>query len=291
VIANAEYKRIRKTDIYETLRKILARQIATDKNVVINMNKELTLKKNIVLGSIVQLDKDERLLSIAAITEDEYEENHQRHLSKEEALMNLRSNILAKQSEINKNNLEIQRLVMEEKETTEKALTELLSATNNLTNMLRLWKEKYILTAPIEGELEYLGFWRENSFVATGQELFSIIPSENDVVGEVIIPAIGAGKVVIGQTANVKISKFPFDEYGLLKGRVETISRISTKIETREGTGEAYQVIISFPEGFTSNFGIHLPLDFESKGTVEIITKPKRLIERLFDNLKAKTEK
>ena len=166
-----------------------------------------------------------------------------------------------------------------------------MSATNNLTNMIRLWKEKYLHAASIDGELEYLGFWRENSFVSSGQELFTIIPQENDIVGEVIIPSIGAGKVEAGQTANVKINKFPYDEYGLLKGRVESLSRISNRIETPEGAGEVYQVIISFPDGFMSNYGIHLALDFESKGMVEIITKPKRLIERLFDNLKAKTEK
>lgn len=38
-------------------------------------------------------------------------------------------------------------------------------------------------------------------------------------------------------------------------------------------------------------FKKELLLDFEAQGIVEIITKPKRLIERLFDNLKAKTEK
>jgi hypothetical protein len=157
--------------------------------------------------------------------------------------------------------------------------------------MIRLWKEKYLYTASLDGELEYLGFWRENSFVSSGQELFSIIPQENDIVGEVMIPSIGAGKVEVGQMANVKINKFPFDEYGLLKGRVESISRVSNRIETREGVGEVYQVIISFPDGFLSNYGIRLDLDFESKGTVEIITKPKRLIERLFDNLKARKEK
>lgn len=166
-----------------------------------------------------------------------------------------------------------------------------MSATNNLANMISLWKEKYIQTASLNGELEYLGFWRENSFVSSGQELFSIIPQENDIVGEVMIPSAGAGKVKIGQTANVKINKFPYDEYGLLKGYVESISRVSNRIETPEGATEAYLVIISFPNGFITNFNIPLFLDFESKGTVEIITKPKRLIERLFDNLKAKTEK
>ena len=291
ITANMEYKRIVNTDIYKTMRMILQNQIEADQNVINNMEQELLLKEQIISGSAEQLEKDEKLLSIMAITEEEYENKKQNYLSKKEASLNLESNKLAKKSEINKNKLEVQRTILEEKEATEKAISERNSATNALINMIRLWKEKYLQYATFDGELEYLNFWRENSFVSSGQELFSIIPGENDIHGEVVIPSIGVGKIVVGQTANVKINKFPFDEYGLLKGRVESLSRITTTIETREGVMEAYRVIISFPDGLISNFGISLPLDFESKGTVEIITKPKRLIERLFDNLKAKTEK
>ena len=287
IIATKEYERIKNTDIYETMRRILTRQIATDKDVAANMGRELALRIQTIFGSAEQLEKDEMLLAIVAITEEEYEEKRQRHLSKEESYINLKSSLLSKQSEINRTGLEIQRINLEEKENIEKALSELMTATNNLSNMIRLWKEKYLQIAPLDGELEYLGFWRENSFVASGQELFSIIPKENDIVGEVLILSLGAGKVEVGQTANVKINKFPYDEYGLLKGRVESIARISNRIEMREGTGEAYQVLISFPDGFVTNFGIPLFLDFESKGSVEIITKPKRLIQRLFDNLKS----
>lgn len=63
-------------------------------------------------------------------------------------------------------------------------------------------------------------------------------------------------------------------------------------METADGkSGNAYRVMISFPDGMRTNFGKELALDFESIGNVEIVTKRKRLIERLFDNLKAKTEK
>ena len=291
VIANNEFERIKNTDIYNTMRMIINRQIKADKNVISNMNKELAMKKQIIFGSAEQLIVDENLLDISAITEDEYEGKLQSHLSKEESFMNLRSSLLTKQSDINKNNLEIQRITQEEKDMIEKALSDLISTTNSLASMIRLWKEKNLQTATLDGELEYQGFWRNNSFVSSGQELFTIIPEENDIVGEVIIPSIGAGKVEIGQNVNVKINKFPYDEYGFLKGKVESISRISNKIETREGTGEVYQVVISFPDGFKSNYGINLALDFESKGTAEIVIKSKRLVDRLFDNLKAKTNK
>lgn len=146
--------------------------------------------------------------------------------------------------------------------------------------------------APVGGEVEFLGFWRENDFVQSGQELFSIIPTKNEMLGEVLIPARGVGKVKIGQVANVKIENYPYDEYGLIKGKVQSISRLTNKMQTADGkNGNAYRVMISFPSGMRTNFGKELALDFESIGNVEIITKRKRLIERLFDNLKAKTEK
>jgi len=77
----------------------------------------------------------------------------------------------------------------------------------------------------------------------------------------------------------------------MLKGTVQSLSRLTNKLETANGTIDAYLVSIAFPEGLITNFGKTLPLDFEAKGNVEIITKPKRLIERLFDNLKSKGEK
>lgn len=106
-----------------------------------------------------------------------------------------------------------------------------------------------------------------------------------------MISSFGAGKVEIGQIANVKINNYPYDEYGLLKGEVKSVSRITNKLKTQNGEIDAYLVVISFSNGTITNFGKILPLDFESKGTAEIITKRKRLIERLFDNLKSKREK
>ncbi|MDR0602744.1 MAG: HlyD family efflux transporter periplasmic adaptor subunit [Bacteroidales bacterium] len=290
-IAYLEYERLIGSDLYKIIRETLYDKIEVDKDIISNIDVGIDIKKNIISGSTVQLEKDKELLSIKAITEDVFEDKKQNLLSKEESLVNLENSKLSKLSEISNNIYEIQKNKLEEKDKKDRALSELISSINNLSNLIQIWKEKYLHYSTLDGELEYLGFWRENYFISSGQELFSIIPVKNEIMGEVFIPSIGAGKVKIGQTANVKINNYPYDEYGLLKGKVESLSRISNTIETKDGKGEAYQVIISFPDGLVSNFGINLRIDFETKGIVEIVTKPKRLIERLFDNLKAKTEK
>lgn len=291
LLAYLQYERVLSSDIYSTMRQNLQQQILTDRAVIANLDNEIQLKRQILRTSADQLRKDSLLLVAKAISEQEYQQQHTAHLSLQQTLLNLQSNKLMKQSEVGRNQFEIQRILLEETETGEKAYSDYITRKNELSNAINLWKERYLQYSPTAGELEYLGFWRDNSFVQTGQELFSIIPDKNNILGEVIIPSFGAGKVKIGQSANVKINNYPYDEYGLIKGIVKSVSRITNKLKTPKGEVDAYLVIISFPEGTVTNFGKTLPLDFESKGTAEIVTKRKQLIERLFDNLKAKGEK
>lgn len=290
-LAHSQYQRLLASDLYATMRQSIQEQIASDKKVITNIDSEIEIKKEILDNSKTQLKKDSILLAAKGMSEIEYQNQHTNHQNLQASNIGLQSNRQMKMSEVNRNQTEVQRIKLEEAETREKLYSELLTKKNELTNAILLWKERYLITAPIDGELEYSGFWRNNNFVQAGQELFSVIPHKNSIIGEVQIPSFGAGKVKVGQSANVKINNFPYDEYGLLRGKVTSVSRITNKLKTKNGDIDAYSVIISFPEGLITNFGQQLPLDFESKGVVEIITKPKRLIERLFDNLYAKGEK
>ncbi|MDY5433544.1 HlyD family efflux transporter periplasmic adaptor subunit [Bacteroides pyogenes] len=291
LLAYLQYERVLTSSIYGTMRQNLQQQIRSDEAVIANLDNEMQLKKQILRTSANQLRKDSLLLAAKGISEQEYQRQRNAHLSLQEAQLNLQSNRLMKQSEVSRNQLEIQRILLEETETKEKAYSDFITRKNELSNGINLWKERYLQYAPVAGELEFLGFWRDNSFVQAGQELFSVIPDKNNILGEVMIPSFGAGKIETGQTANVKINNYPYDEYGLMKGVVKSVSRITNKLKMQNGDVDAYLVLISFPKGTVTNFGKTLPLDFESKGTAEIITKRKRLIERLFDNLKAKREK
>lgn len=292
MIAHLQYQRFVESDIYKIRRLGLQRQLKIDEEIIQNMKKEDVLKKQLLYISRDRTTKDSTLAAKKAISEEEYLRQTSEYLSYMDNYEAFRNEMLSRQAQIYKNEQELEHLELEEQENKDKLFAELLARKNELMNVIRVWKEKYVQYAPVSGELEFLGFWRENGFVQNGQELFSIIPLKNKMVGEVMIPSYGVGKVKVGQTANVKIENYPYDEYGLIKGKVQSISRLSNKMQTADGkNANAYRVIISFPNGANTNFGKELMLDFESIGNVEIITKPKRLIERLFDNLKAKTEK
>lgn len=292
MIAHRQYCRFLASDIYRAQSQNLRLQIDIDKKIIKNMSQEAVLKRQILLISQERTIKDSMLVKAKAISEEKYLHQYTEFLSQKDNYESFNSEKMSRKSQLYQNELELQLLKMEKQETGDRLLTDLLARKNELCNMVRIWKEKYLQYAPIEGDLEFLGFWRENGYVQIGQELFSIIPSRDKMQGEVLIPARGVGKIKVGQTANVKVENYPYDEYGLIKGEVQSISRLAHKVQVADGANtNAYRVMISFPQGLQTNFGKDLMLDFESIGSVEIITKSKRLIERLFDNLKAKIEK
>ena len=286
-----QYDLLRRSEIYTNMRKALGQQIMADSKVVVNLGHELTLKDQMQRTARERMVKDSVLKSNGALSEEDYHSQRANYLSQEEAGVSLKSSHLSKIADVNKNRIEMAKVDLEENEALRKAYIDLEAKRNVLLNSMRQWKEHYLLVAPIDGELEYLGFWRENVFVQSAQELFTILPVKNKPFGEVYIPLLGAGKVKVGQLANIKLADYPYDEYGLIKGRVKSISKLTNKISTSEGTTETYLVVVSFPDGLTTNYGKRLKLNFESKGSIEIITKQKRLIERLFDNLNSKTVK
>lgn len=54
---------------------------------------------------------------------------------------------------------------------------------------------------------------------------------------------------------------------------------------------EVYLVLVQFNEGLKTNYGEYIKTDKATSGTAKIITKDRRLIQRLFDNLKYVIEK
>lgn len=291
LIAVEHWERLMKSDRYKTMRKSIEAQIGSNKDVVQQLSNSLGFKEKVLYNLQKAMERDSILASKKVVSKSELEQTQNSLLTQAEAEASLRSSQLMKQAEIKTSQIEIARSHIEEDEQLEAAYIDMMAKRNLLQTELRLWEEKYVIKAPTNGKLDYLGFWRENLMVKEGVELFTILPQHGEIMGEAYIPAIGAGKVKVGQLVNVKLNDYPYDEFGLLCGKVVSISPLMNKVQMNNAVFETYLVRIAFPQGATTNFDHKLSLNFKSKGTAEIVTKPKRLIERLFDNLKAKSTK
>lgn len=288
--SSLKYRMTLESDLYSAMKAELENTVASERQLLDNLEDVLSLKDSIAKYEVDRLSKDSLLVLVGGMSRKDYESEINSHRATCESLKRCSSDILSCKADINKNLCEIRRIEIERFESLKESESQYLSTRNALISSLQQWKEKNVIISPSDGTLEYLSFIRDNDFVNSGAELFCVIPEKNEILGEVMIPSEGAGKVMLGQKANVKLSSFPYDEYGFLIGEVESISRMKNVIASSAGEGniEAFRVVISFPDGLTSNYGRTLPLDFESSGMVEIITSQKKLIHRLFDNLKSK---
>jgi hypothetical protein len=73
-----------------------------------------------------------------------------------------------------------------------------------------------------------------------------------------------------------------------MKGQVRSMSLVTNQQTdgNTQNKSDVFLVTIGLPGGLTTNYGRPLNFYFDAKGTAEIITRDRRLYERLFDNLK-----
>lgn len=179
-----------------------------------------------------------------------------------------------------KNQIEEQKVL--KLETEKRLLAGLKEKYDNLINQLRSWEQAFILKTPTKGRITFTNYWSVNQFVSSGNVVFTVIPDENqEIIGKAIIPLIGAGKVELEQRVNMKLDNFPYMEYGFIEGKIVNISMVPVSDEN----GSYYTAEIELSNELTTNYKKQLPFNQEMQGVAEIITKDRRLIERLVEPL------
>ena len=181
---------------------------------------------------------------------------------------------------------QLQQIKLQKIEKEKQLELDLITAVSELDGNIKTWEQKYVFKAPIDGKLQFLNFWGENQFIEMGEPIFKIVPLKTNIIGQMTLPAAGAGKVLTGQEVIIKLDDYPYSEYGSIKGKVSTISLITNPVNTKDGPVELYLATVDLPNKLITNYGKQLTFKFEIKGSGDIITHKRRLLERLFDNLK-----
>lgn len=282
---------LRKTKVYDNMRLALLAQKNTAQSMSGELKQKSQLYKHVLANSKIRFEGDSILHENGILSDEEISVQRDKILSNRQTEIELSIAEMSKQADVHRAEIELAQIDLDVEEKFVSAFTSLIAKHNILANELFQWKERYLFCSPIDGKLEYLAFLRENMFVSSNTELFSILPADNCRIGEMYMTARGAGKVQNGMDVNIKLADYPYDEYGYVRGVVQSVSKLSSSVKTEDGQVRTYLVRISFPNGMTTNYSKKLSPNLETAGTAEIITERRRLIERLFDNLKTIVEK
>ncbi len=177
---------------------------------------------------------------------------------------------------------QIEEQKVQKAEAENKLLATLNERFNNLSSQLIAWEQNYVLKTPIEGQVTFTNFWTVNQFVSAGDVVFTVVPeNEQEIIGKARVPVAGAGKVETGQKVNVKLDNYPYLEFGLLEGEITNLSMVPVSSEQ----GSYYTAELKLNNNLITNTNRKLPFNQEMQGYAEIITKDRRLIERLVEPL------
>lgn len=149
-----------------------------------------------------------------------------------------------------------------------------------LRNKLENWKNSYTVTAPIDGiALVPDESINDNQYVTKDQLLLQILPfAKGDIIGKMNLDLEGSGKVEVGQEVIVKFASYPFQEFGMVRGRINWKGRIPTN--------NSIPAKVYFPKGLVTTIGKDLKGDQDMIGKAEIITANKRFIELVFERFR-----
>jgi len=165
-------------------------------------------------------------------------------------------------------------------------LTELQAKTTETQSSLAIAKAKLkhqYLYAPIAGVVLSLNVRQRGEVLQPGQTIAEIAPQGKPLVLSTKLPSSEAGFVKVGMPVKIKLDAFPYQDYGVLKGSVLSISHDS---KPDERLGQVYRVDVSLSQAVINNKGQLIKVQAGQTGTAEIITKQRRIADVLFDPIK-----
>ena len=153
------------------------------------------------------------------------------------------------------------------------AREELRAQLNKLLGAIGVWEADYVLRAPGEGNVAFYDFWSDQQFVTAGRQVFLIVPAATRLLGRMPVSGSGSGKIKPGQKVRIQLNDFPYKEFGIVSGRVKSISAVA-----REG---ANLVLIDIPHPLVTSFHKKLLFKQEMVGQANIVTEEMTLLGRI----------
>lgn len=259
---------------------LLDKQISRQKEYILEMKNQELLSVEDLRLSYNSYRRDSNLFhrSSYSISVNEFERSKQELIQKQMAFSSLRSSIKNNESSILKmKETRLDLSVQHEKELNQ-FYSDLTESLQMLQVSLRLWKEKYLILTPVKGTITFTSFWSENQNINPGEVLATVIPDNPQrILLRAAVPVSGSGKVRPGQEVNIKLSGYPYMEYGVLKGKISTVSLVPIQ--------DAYIADIELTNGMKTNYGVELGFVNGMTGTAEIITENRRLLYRFIKPL------
>ncbi len=262
---------------YKTLT-LLSQQLDSKKAQLVQMQQQSSSAQR--EGTLAQegFDRMRQLHGRDSISTAEFQTHERQYLEQRRQESNVQKAMLEEQVAVTECEKQIRDLTHKRSEDLRIVRSELAEAFKKLLAAIEIWENEFVLRAPTDGTVAFYDFWADQQFVTQGKSVFIIAPHISQLLGRIPVQQGGAGKVKPGQVVNIKLNDYPAREFGMVKGRVRSVSLVAQQGQ------QLVSVDIDYP--LVTTYGRQIAFKQEMVGDARIVTNDRRLIGRLFDEIR-----
>ncbi|UBF24733.1 HlyD family efflux transporter periplasmic adaptor subunit [Kovacikia minuta CCNUW1] len=140
--------------------------------------------------------------------------------------------------------------------------------------------DKQVIRAPADGTILKLEVRNPGQAVRLGDTIAQIVPKDSPLLVKARVAAQDISRVTLGQPAQMRISAYPYPDYGVLKGTVKAIAPdVTTVQDSGNGAFTFYEVTIQPDQPYLTRNNQQYPLQPGMDGRADIISRQETLMQ------------
>lgn len=182
--------------------------------------------------------------------------------------------------------------ILKTKEQLENLETEILTLKSEIAQAqsqvasLEFQLTQQVIKAPADGIVFHLPIAGAGAVVQPGERIVDIAPKNSALILKAQMSPRESGSLEVGMPVKVKFDAFPFQDYGIVKGRLIWISPDSNYMETNQGRQEVFDLDIELEQPYIQGHDQRIILTPGQTATAEVIVQERRIIDLILDPFK-----
>jgi HlyD family secretion protein len=161
-----------------------------------------------------------------------------------------------------------------------------IAQTQSQIDSLKFQLSQRILKAPVRGIVFQLPIQKAGAVVQPGARMAEIASQNSPLIVRAQMPTTESGFLKPGLAVKLKFDAYPFQDYGIIEGKLAKISPTTSLIDTPNGKVEVYKLEISFNRTCLKTANQCIPLHPGDTATAEVVIRQRRIIDFVLDPFK-----
>jgi hemolysin D len=153
-------------------------------------------------------------------------------------------------------------------------------------NALNYQLKQRTVKAPASGSIFQLPAQKTGSVLEPGALVAEIAPKQSSLILKAQMSPPESGSLERGMLVKLKFDAYPFQDYGIVEGKLINISPTTKVVETAEGKVENYELEIKLNQNYIQAKNKRVALRPGQTATAEVVVRQRRLIDFVLDPFK-----